>query len=204
MVTKDKEAREEEQVVETLAEGNEEEQESVEPEVEVLEPDEQASADPKVLQDRLREQTVRAQDYYDKLLRMQADFENFRRRSKQEKEDLARYVTEHLLLNLLQVVDNFERALCIQVKEGNQEAFQESFMEGMKMVYRQFNEVLGKEGLCPIKAVGEQFDPNKHEAVMQEETSEFPDNTVAAELRRGYMLKDKVIRPAMVKVAKSV
>jgi molecular chaperone GrpE len=204
MVTKDKEAREEEQVVETLAEGNEEEQESVEPEVEVLEPDEQALADPKVLQDRLREQTVRAQDYYDKLLRMQADFENFRRRSKQEKEDLARYVTEHLLLNLLQVVDNFERALCIQVKEANQEAFQESFMEGMKMVYRQFNEVLGKEGLCPIKAVGEQFDPNKHEAVMQEETSEFPDNTVTAELRRGYMLKDKVIRPAMVKVAKSV
>jgi len=197
-------SNEKEQAVETLEEGTEEEQEFVEPEVEVLEPDEQIPDDPKVLLEQLQEQTAKAKDYYEKLLRMQADFENFRRRSRQEKDDLARYVTEQLMVNLLQIVDNFERALCMEVKEGNQEAFQESFKEGMKMVYRQLNEVLGREGLCPISAVGEQFDPNKHEAVMQEESTDFPDNTVMMELRRGYMLKDKVIRPAMVKVAKSV
>ena len=197
-------SNEKEQAVETLEEGTEEEQEFVEPEVEVLEPDEQIPGDPKVLLEQLQEQTAKAQDNYEKLLRMQADFENFRRRSRQEKDDLARYVTEQLMVNLLQIVDNFERALCMEVKEGNQEAFQESFKEGMKMVYRQLNEVLGREGLCPIAAVGEQFDPNKHEAVMQEESADFPDNTVMMELRRGYMLKDKVIRPAMVKVAKSV
>ena len=199
-----KKEKEQEQTVETLAEGNMEEQEFVEPEVEVLEPDEQIPEDPKVLMEQLQEQTTKAKDYYEKLLRMQADFENFRRRSRQEKDDLTRYVTEQLMINLLQIVDNFERALCVEAKEGNQETFQESFKEGMKMVYRQLNEVLGREGLCPIVAVGEQFDPNKHEAVMQEETTDFPDNTVVEELRRGYMLKDKVIRPAMVKVAKSV
>lgn len=139
-----------------------------------------------------------AEEYFNRLIRLQADFENFRRRTRQEKEDLWKYAAEQLVMALLPVLDNFERAIKSEVKSV------EDFKAGVEMIYRQLQDVLGAEGLSPIPAVGEQFDPSRHEAVMQEETAKHPENTVLAELRQGYYLKDKVIRPALVKVAKKL
>lgn len=153
--------------------------------------------DPAVLQKLLAEQTTRAEDYYNRLLRLQAEFENFRRRTRQEKEDFYKYASEQLVCALLPVLDNFERALAAEGESI------ESFKSGVEMIHRQFQEVLAGEGVTAIPAVGEPFDPARHEAVLQGESAEHPDNTVMEEFRRGYVLKDRVIRPAMVKVAKS-
>lgn len=154
--------------------------------------------DPAVLRQLLAEQTTRAEDYYNRLARLQADFENFRRRTRQEMENFYKYASEQLICALLPVLDNFERALAA---EGDSI---ESFKSGVEMIHRQLMDVLTAEGLAPIPAVGEQFDPARHEAVLQAESEEYPENTVIEELRRGYCLKDKVIRPAMVKVSKSL
>lgn len=154
-------------------------------------------ADPALLRKLLSEQTTRAEDYYDRLIRLQADYENFRRRTRQEKEEFYKYASEKLISALLPVLDNFERAL---TAEGDSI---EAFKSGVQMIYKQLQEVLAAEGVKPVPAVGEQFDPLKHEAALKAESAEHPDNTVLEELRRGYYLKDKVIRPAMVKVAKS-
>ncbi|MDF9409293.1 nucleotide exchange factor GrpE [Pelotomaculum isophthalicicum JI] len=149
------------------------------------------------LQSQLEEQKARADDYYNRLARVQADYENYRRRTRQEKEEFFKYASEQLIVALLPVLDNFGRALAAESQSI------ENFKPGVEMIYRQLQDVLQAEGLAPVPAVGEQFDPVKHEAVMQEESDEHPDNTVIEEFQRGYYLKEKVIRPAMVKVAKS-
>jgi len=150
-----------------------------------------------VLKSRLEEQEALAKDYYNRLARVQADYENYRRRTRQEKEDFYKYASEQLMVALLPVLDNFERALAA----GGDSL--ESFKSGVEMIYRQLRDILAAEGLAPVAAVGEQFDPARHEAVLRAESDEYPDNTVIEELLRGYYFKDKVIRPAMVKVAKS-
>lgn len=147
------------------------------------------------LQRLLAEQTTRAQDYYDRLLRLQADFENFRRRTRQEKDDYYKYASEQLVIALLPVLDNFGLALAA---EGDSI---EGFKAGVEMIYKQLLDVLATEGVTPIQAVGEPFDPTRHEAVAQDDSGEHPANTVVEEFRRGYFLRDKVIRPSMVKVA---
>jgi len=149
------------------------------------------------LRSQLEEQKARADDYYNRLARVQADYENYRRRTRQEKEEFYKYASEQLIVALLPVLDNFGRALAAEGQSI------ENFKSGVEMIYRQLQDVLHAEGLAPVPAVGEQFDPVKHEAVLQAESDEHPDNTVIEELQRGYYLKEKVIRPAMVKVAKS-
>ncbi len=153
--------------------------------------------DPETLHNLLAEQTTRAEDYYNRLARLQAEYDNFRRRTRQETESFYKYASEQLAGALLPVLDNFERALAA---EGDSV---ESFKSGVDMIYRQLLDVLATEGVKEIPAVGEQFDPVKHEAVLQAESDEYPENTIIEEFRRGYYLKDKVIRPSMVKVAKS-
>lgn len=147
------------------------------------------------LQKSLAEQTNRAQEYYDRWLRLQADFENFRRRTRQEKEDFYKYASEQLVNALLPVLDNFALAIAA---EGDSI---EGFKAGVQMIYRQLLDVLATEGVTPIQSVGEPFDPTKHEAVAQDNSGEHPAGTVVEEFRKGYCLKDKVIRPAMVKVS---
>lgn len=149
------------------------------------------------LKKELEEQKARAEEYYNRLLRLQADFENYRRRTTREREDFAKYASASLCEALLPVLDNFQLAL---EAKGQDPA---KVVEGVEMIYRQLLDVLQREGLTPVEAEGEQFDPNKHEAAMQECTGDYPDNTVIAELRRGYYLKDKLLRPAMVKVARA-
>lgn len=159
--------------------------------------DDAVDNDPVVLSKLLAEQTKRADENYDRLIRLQADYDNFRRRTRQEKEDIYKYSSEQLITAMLPVLDNFDLALSA---EGNTV---ESFKSGMQMIYKQLLDVLAAEGFAQIPAVGEQFDPSKHEAVQRAESAEHPDNTIIEEFRRGYYLKDKVIRASMVKVVKS-
>ncbi|ABO51007.1 GrpE protein [Desulforamulus reducens MI-1] len=153
--------------------------------------------DPEELKKMLQVKTEESEQNYNRALRLQADYENLRRRTRQEREDLIKFGSEQLIQGLLPVMDNFERALANAGDGG------EKFISGVEMIYRQLNEVLSREGLEPIPAQGEQFDPNVHDAVMQVQDSDEPENTVVEELRKGYYLKGKVIRPSMVKVASS-
>jgi len=145
----------------------------------------------------LAEQMARAEDYYQRLVRMQADFENFRRRAAREKEDFYKYAAEQLVESLLPILDNFELALA----HGRETP--DKLFEGVEIIYRQIVDTLAAQGLSPIPSVGEIFDPSRHEAVMQEQTSNHPDNIILEELRKGYLFKEKLLRPSMVKVARS-
>ena len=129
-----------------------------------------------------------------KYLRLQADFENFRRRTRQEKEELAAVVTQNLLKDLLPFLDNFERALAAESSDA------ESLRTGVEMMYKQLVEALKKEGLEYIETKDKPFDPNFHQAVMRVEDAEKEDGAIVAELQKGYMVKGRVIRPSMVQV----
>jgi molecular chaperone GrpE len=141
------------------------------------------------------------QEEYDKLnqqyIRLAADFDNFRKRQVQEREALIKYGTESALTNLLEVLDNFERGQKALENIDDVEKVKESF----SLIHKQVYDTLAKMGLEEIKAVGEEFDPNFHNAVMRTPSTEHPENTVIAELQKGYKVGDKVIRPTMVNVA---
>lgn len=141
------------------------------------------------------------QEEYDKLnqqyIRLAADFDNYRKRQAQERENLIKFGTENALKNLLEVLDNFERGQKALENVEDCEKVKESF----NLVHKQVYEAMTKLGLEEIKAVGEEFDPNFHEAVMQTPTSEHPEHTVINELQKGYKLGDKVLRPTLVNVA---
>lgn len=134
-----------------------------------------------------------------RLMRIAADFDNFRKRTRTEKEEFLKYANSNLISDLLPVLDNFQRAL--DVKEPNEEV--KKFLAGTEMIYRQLMQILEQAGLTPINALGQPFDPQKHEAVMQVEDTSVSDNCILEDLRCGYMYKDKVLRPSMVKVAKN-
>ncbi|WP_028783267.1 nucleotide exchange factor GrpE [Thalassobacillus devorans] len=131
-----------------------------------------------------------------RLLRLQADYDNFRRRTMKEREADRKYKSQDLVTELVPVLDNFDRALKVEV-EGDSA---KGFVDGMKMVYQQFKAALEKEGVEEIKAEGEAFDPHLHQAVMQDNDENYESNVVIEEMQKGYKLKDRVIRPAMVKV----
>ncbi|WP_053219117.1 nucleotide exchange factor GrpE [Virgibacillus senegalensis] len=135
-------------------------------------------------------------EVYQRLLRIQAEYDNFRKRTQKEKEADLKYKSQTLVTELLPVVDNFERALDT-VPDDETAA---GFVDGIKMVYRQLKDALEKEGVEEIKTEGEVFDPTVHQAVMQVEDDQYESNVVVQELQKGYLLKDRVIRPAMVKV----
>ncbi len=141
------------------------------------------------------------QKKYDELnqqyVRLAADFDNYRKRQAQERESLVSYGTEQALTKLIEVLDNFERANKALENVDDITKVKESF----DLIQKQVFETLTKLGLEEIKAIGEEFDPNFHEAVMQTPTSEHPEHTVIAELRKGYKMGDKVLRPTMVNVA---
>lgn len=138
-----------------------------------------------------------AEENNQRLLRAQADFDNFRKRTLKEKEELAKYASMKLIDQLLPVVDNFERAL--QAGQDNPEM--SSFSKGVDMIFRQFLQVLEQEGLQAMNAVGQPFNPEFHQAIMQVESDDHEEGIVVEEVQKGYMLKDKVLRPAMVKVS---
>ncbi|OAS13721.1 nucleotide exchange factor GrpE [Paenibacillus oryzisoli] len=145
----------------------------------------------------LEQARVQAEENYQRLLRVQADFDNFRRRARAEKEDFAKYASVKLIEQLLPIVDNFDRALSSSKETKDFDAL----VKGLDMTYRGLDQVLSAEGLKPIEAVGQPFNPEFHQAVMQVESEEHEEGIVVEELQKGYILKDKVIRPAMVKVS---
>ncbi|MEW6171834.1 MAG: nucleotide exchange factor GrpE [Bacillota bacterium] len=138
----------------------------------------------------------KAQEYYQQLLRLRADFENMRKRVNKEREELLHFAGEALVAALLPVLDDFERAL----KSPGDKI--EDFLAGLEMIHRRLSETLTQEGLEVIPTVGDVFDPTRHEAVAFETTRKEPANTVLEEFRRGYTFRGKVLRPALVKVVK--
>ncbi len=145
---------------------------------------------------KLAELQAKLDDEENRHLRLRADFDNMRRRQQLDREAAEKYRAQSLLSDLLPVLDNFERAL--QVETTSEETA--SIIKGIEMVYRSLLDATEKEGLQVIKAEGEQFDPNIHQAVMQEQDSEKETGVVLRELQKGYILKDRVLRPTMVSV----
>jgi molecular chaperone GrpE len=129
-------------------------------------------------------------------LRLQADFDNFRRRTRLDQEASEKYRAQKLITDLLPALDNFERAIQMEAENEHTKAL----LQGMDMVYRGLLEALKKEGVEVIEAVGKEFDPHLHQAVMQGEDGNYGSNIVTAEFQKGYLLKDRVIRPSMVQV----
>jgi len=133
----------------------------------------------------------------ERLLRLQADFENFKKRIDREKEDYHRLATASLLVKLLPVIDNFDRALAATPRSEGEAAIH----RGVTLIHRQLMEELKREGLVPMDAVGEPFDPSHHEAIATDSSSGLPPNTVVEELQRGYFFRDRLLRPAAVRVS---
>ena len=129
-----------------------------------------------------------------KYLRLMADFQNYRRRTEKEKNDIYAFANEKIVSELLNVIDNFERALAAAT-EGD------SFAEGIKLIFKQLQGVLEKSGVAEIEALGQDFDPNFHNAVMMEDSAEYESGKVTEVMQKGYLLNNRVIRPSMVKVA---
>lgn len=135
---------------------------------------------------------------YDRLLRATAEFDNYRKRVERERRELSEYAAADVLTDLLAIVDDFERAL-----EAPAGAQSDSYRQGIELIHKQMLDVLRKRGVRPVDAVGADFDPNFHQAVIHEVSPDHREGEVMQELRRGYMLGDRLLRPAMVKVAKA-
>lgn len=147
-------------------------------------------------QQKISELEAKLEESENRLLRLQADFDNYRRRVRLDQEAAQKYRAQNLVTDILPALDNFERALKVESEDEKIK----TFLQGMEMVHRQLVEALKSEGLEAIAAVGESFDPNLHQAVMQVEEGEGESNTVLEEFQKGYKLKDRIIRPSMVKV----
>lgn len=195
-----KDFNEEEVTVQTADVKAEEEAETVFAEAELLNEEENSDQALQVELEEVKKQnvelTAKLEEAENRMLRMQADFENSRRRTRLDLEATEKYKAQSLITELLPAIDNFERAL--QVEADNDQV--KSLLQGMEMVYRSLLDALKKEGAEQIEAVGKEFDPHLHQAIMQVEDSNFGSNVVVEEFQKGYMLKDRIIRPAMVKV----
>lgn len=142
-----------------------------------------------------------AAETYDRLLRMSAEFENYKKRVQRQMEGHKKYANEELIKDLLPVVDNLERALnAAGEKQSETDA---NMAEGIEITLNEILKTLKKHNVEPVEAMGKPFDPTYHEAVMQEESDEYPENTVMGEMQKGYLLHDRLIRPAMVVVSKA-
>jgi len=140
-----------------------------------------------------------SQEYLKHLERLQADFDNYKKRQEKKQREFIEFANERLINNLLSVIDNLERALDSTKNEKDTRAIK----EGINNTLKDFRNILKKEGVKPIQSIGHRFDPYKHEAVMRIDTDKYSEDTVIEEFQKGYYIKSKVLRPAMVKVAVS-
>ena len=162
-------------------------------EEEILEDENSEEEDEEITE--LDKKNIEIEELTNRLLRLQADFTNYKNRVEKEKEKIFAYATEDIMCQLLPILDNFDRALdSVDEEDG--------FYQGVKMIYDQILKALNENGLEEIQCIGENFDPNFHHAVFMEESEDKEEGTVLEVLQKGYLLKDKVIRPSMVKVAK--
>jgi molecular chaperone GrpE len=154
----------------------------------------------KELQAKLAAREQEAKELHDRLLRVSADYENYKKRSAREMDDFRKYANQSLLKELLTVVDNLELAINSAEEEKNTD---EKLIEGLNLTRTEMLRIFEKFNVKPITARGEVFDPTFHEAVMREETDDYPENTVLSEFQKGYLIHDRLLRPAMVVVAVS-
>ena len=152
------------------------------------------------LEEKLKSKEQEAQEHYDRLLRVSAEFENYKKRASREMEDFRKFSNQSLIKEMLSVVDNLE--LAINSTIGHKD-IDKGLVDGLEMTHREILKVFEKFKVKPISAKGQPFDPTFHEAVMQEESDDYPDNTVINELQKGYLIHDRLLRPSMVVVAKS-
>lgn len=150
------------------------------------------------LEQALAESQAEAQKNWDLYLRERAELDNYRKRMQREKEDLARFANENLLREMLPILDNLERA--VSHAEQDQEG---GLLEGVQMTLEQFRKTLERFGVVPVASIGEPFSPERHEAMGQMESSEHAPNTVVQEMQKGYTLNDRLLRPALVMIAKA-
>ena len=148
----------------------------------------------------LKARAARADENWDRLLRTSADFDNFKKRAVREKQEAVKYANESLLQKLLPVVDSLDMALAAAQTAGLDA--DQSLQAGVGMVFQQLKAVLTEAGLEEVNAVGKLFDPNLHEALSQQETPDVPEGHVVQQARKGYRLRDRLLRPASVVVAK--
>ena len=152
------------------------------------------------IESKLETSEKAARESYDRFLRVSADFENFKKRSARESADFRKYANESLIRELLPVVDNLERAIASTVSksDGN------NFVEGVDLTLKEILKVFERFVVKPIDAIGRPFDPTFHQAVMQEETDDQPENTIIEELQKGYTIHDRLLRPTMVVVSRAI
>jgi len=137
-----------------------------------------------------------AQEHYDRLLRVSADYENYKKRTSREMKDLVKYANERLIKEVLTIVENLERAIASAPDD-------DPLAQGVNLTLNETLKILDRHHVAPIKSLGEPFDPNFHQAMMQEEVDDQPPNTVVKELQKGYMIHDRLLRPALVAVSKA-
>ncbi|HTY44435.1 MAG TPA: nucleotide exchange factor GrpE [Patescibacteria group bacterium] len=148
---------------------------------------------------KLKEDAAKAAEYWDKLLRTQAEFENVRKRLERDKQDFVRFANEGMIVDLLNVLDDLERTVELA---GGQQTDLGAFLKGIEMILAHLYDLLKDYGVKPIETEGKLFDPHYHEALMQVEHKDLPEHTIVEELQKGYLLHDRVIRTAKVKVSK--
>jgi molecular chaperone GrpE len=166
-------------------------------------PDEQTINDEddpmKALEAKFEAKEKEAEETYDRLLRLSAEFENYKKRSSREIEEFRKFANQSLIKEMLSVVDNLELAMN---STNGHKAIDKDLLQGLEMTHREILKVFEKFNVKPIDAKGQPFDPTFHEAVMQEENNDYAKNTVINEMQRGYMIHDRLLRPSMVVVAK--
>ncbi|CVI67307.1 heat shock protein GrpE [Clostridiales bacterium CHKCI001] len=178
----------------------EEEQEQQEPEEEIAEPEAEETAKKSFFKKKEKKKDkkdIQIEELTDRLKRTMAEFDNFRKRTEKEKSAMFDMGAKTIVEKILPIVDNFERGLAAVPEENKEDAF----VDGMDKVYKQLMKTLEEAGVKPIEAVGKEFDPNFHNAVMHVENEELGENVVAAEFQKGYTYKETVVRHSMVQVA---
>ncbi|HLN02612.1 MAG TPA: nucleotide exchange factor GrpE [Bryobacteraceae bacterium] len=146
------------------------------------------------LVDQIEQLKAEKADLHDRLLRRQADFENFRKRAERDRSEFVQFAGMEFVREMLPILDDFERALKVECADA-------SYTKGIQLIYTRLYEALKKMGLEPMDTVGKKFDPNQHQAIERAETDQAEDQTILGEFQKGYNFKNKLLRPAMVKVA---
>ncbi len=163
--------------------------------------DDKKTGDPlKEMEARLESLEKEAKESYDRFLRVSAEFENYKKRAAREMNDFRKFANESFVKAMLPVVDNLDRAI---ESSSNDDHAQNSVVEGVNMTLKEILKVFEQFNVRPFESLGKAFDPALHQAVMQEETDDHPENTVLNELQKGYMMHDRLLRPAMVVVSKT-
>ena len=165
-----------------------------------VEPEPEASAADGDLNKKLEEAERQAKDNYERLLRVSADFENYKKRTAREMQDLVKYANEKILKEMLTVVDNLERAI---ESASNHYDTNDPLIQGVYLTLSETLKILERHQVKPVVSLGEPFDPSFHQAMMQEEVQDQPPNTVVKELQKGYLIHDRLLRPALVAVSKT-